>query len=119
MHVNFLKTYWQNDAMSLPLARKAWLQAFPHCGKGQINSITGKIADLKKYVTKKKNNSKTGVLMPAWVKDLLPYLQTKAPSVVSNGSAVASLKKAKLSMHLKLKDQGHPQVQRLGQKWPA
>ena len=92
IHVNFLRTYWQNDAMPLPSARKAWLQAFPHCGKGQINSIIGKIADLKKYVTKKKNNSKTGVLMPAWVKDLLPYLQTRAPSVVSKtGSAMASL----------------------------
>lgn len=95
IHVNFLKTYWQNDAMPLPFARKAWQQAFPSCGKGQINSIVGKIADLKKYVTKKKHNSKTGVLMPAWVKDLLPYLQTRAPSAVSSGSAVASLKKAK------------------------
>ena len=87
MHVHFLKTYWQNDVMPLPLTRKAWLQAFPHFRNGQINSIIGKIGDLKKYVTKKKNNSKTGVFMPAWVKDLLPYLQT--------GSAVASLKKAK------------------------
>ena len=88
-HHKFLCLWFRQPPTSIEITRKIWQEAFPGLDKASRNSVLKKLAAVRTMRKRKDRNSKTGELMPSWLKELLRALKESAsarPVRISSGT---------------------------------